>query len=217
MVTNLPARPLVGVKLVIVGPPLAVVTVKSVELVPVPFGLVTVIFPVVAPFGTCAEMSVSELTMNDASAVPLNLTLVAPVKFVPWMSTAVPTGPLVGENDVTVGGFPLDVTVKLAALVPVPFGVVTLIVPVVAPFGTCAEMSVSELTMNDASAVPLNLTLVAPVKFVPWMSTAVPTGPLVGENDVTVGGFPLDVTVKLAALVPVPFGVVTLIVPVVAP
>ncbi len=38
--------------------------------------------------------------------MPLNVTWVAPVKFVPWTSTCVPTGPLVGENDVTVGGLP---------------------------------------------------------------------------------------------------------------
>src|SRR6476661_20284 len=106
MVTYLPARPDVGEKLVIVGAPPLEVTVKLPELVPVPFDVVTLIFPVVAPDGTCAEMSVDELTTKLGSAAPLNLTAVAPVKFVPWMSTAVPTGPLVGVNDVTVGGGP---------------------------------------------------------------------------------------------------------------
>jgi len=51
-------------------------------------------------------MSVDELTWNDVSDVPLKVTLVAPVKFVPWTSTCVPTGPLVGLNDVTDGGLP---------------------------------------------------------------------------------------------------------------
>ena len=51
-------------------------------------------------------MSLDELTTKLGSAVPLNLTAVAPVKFVPWTSTAWPTGPLVGEKFVTVGGLP---------------------------------------------------------------------------------------------------------------
>ena len=111
----------------------------------------------------------------------MNFTAVTPVKFVPLIVTLVPTGPLVGVNDVTVGGDPPPpVTVKLVELVPVPFGVWTEIVPVVAPAGTCAVMSVALFTTNVASEVPLNLTLVAPVKFVPWTSTCVPTGPLVG-------------------------------------
>ena len=67
--------------------------------------------------------------------VPLNFTDVAPVKFVPLMVTLVPTGPLVGEKLVMVGGL---VTVKLLLLVAVPSGVVTLTGPVVAPAGTVA-------------------------------------------------------------------------------
>ena len=52
MVTGLPAGPLVGVKLVIVGPLAA--TVKLVALVAVPPGVVTLSSPVVAPAGTVA-------------------------------------------------------------------------------------------------------------------------------------------------------------------
>ena len=59
----------------------------------------------------------------------------APVKFVPLIVTLVPTGPLVGEKLVMVGGL---VTVKLLLLVAVPSGVVTLTGPVVAPAGTVA-------------------------------------------------------------------------------
>ena len=65
----------------------------------------------------------------------LNLTAVAPVKFVPLIVTLVPAGPLAGVKLVIVGA--LD-TVKLLALVAVPPGVVTLIGPVVAPAGTVA-------------------------------------------------------------------------------
>src|SRR5579859_239536 len=56
-----------------------------------------------APVGTCAVMSVDELTWNEVSDVPLKLTLVAPLKFDPWMSTCVPAEPLVGLKDVTTG------------------------------------------------------------------------------------------------------------------
>jgi hypothetical protein len=48
--------------------------------------------------------------------------------------TAVPGGPLDGVNPLIVGGG--LVTVKLPLLVAVPFGVVTLIGPLLAPVGT---------------------------------------------------------------------------------
>src|SRR5947208_6396251 len=98
------------------------------------------------------------------------------------------------------------VTVKLETLVAVPPGVVTLIVPVVAPVGTVAVICVAELTVNVA-LVPLNFTAVAPVKAVPVIVTLAPTTPLVGVKLVIVGGL---TTVKLPALVAVPLDVVTL-------
>ena len=75
----------------------------------------------------------SELKVKPAS-VPLKITAVAPVKLVPVMVTTVPTGPLVGVNELIVGGE--VVTVKLLALVAAPAVVVTRIGPVVAPVGT---------------------------------------------------------------------------------
>ena len=80
------------------------------------------------------------------------------------------------------------VTVKSLALSAKPSGVVTLILPVVAPPGTVVSIRVSETTVKEVATVPLKATWVAPVKFVPVMVTAVPTGPLVGVNDVIVGG-----------------------------
>jgi hypothetical protein len=77
---------------------------------------------------------VADVTVKLAAA-PLNLTLVAPVKLVPLIVTAVPTGPLVGVKLVIVGGL---TTVKLLALVAVPPAVATLSGPVVAPAGTVA-------------------------------------------------------------------------------
>src|SRR2546425_8819188 len=78
-------------------------------------------------------------------------------------------------------------TVKLLALVAVPAGVVTLIRPVVAPLGTVAEIEVAEVTVKLA-LVPLNVTAVAPVKFVPVIVTEGPPGPLIGLHLVNVGG-----------------------------
>ena len=67
--------------------------------------------------------------------LPLNVTAVAPVKFVPVIVTLAPTGPLVGVMLVIVGA---GMTVKLVALAAVPPGVVTRTGPVVAPAGTVA-------------------------------------------------------------------------------
>src|SRR5262249_12569208 len=150
---------------------------------------VTAILPVVAPEGTRAVRFVAELTVKLVEAVPLNVTDVAPVKLVPVIDTFVPTGPLVGVNDVTVGGLPwLPVAVHFVDLWPVPVAVVTEIGPVVAPVGTVALTFVSELTVNVVAFVPLNATEVAPVKLEPVIDTFVPTGPLVGVNDETTGG-----------------------------
>jgi len=204
-VTLVPTFPLVGENEVMLG---ATVTVKLVELVAVPPGVVTLIVPVVAPVGTEVVICVSEFTVNCAD-VPWKATAVAPVKCEPVMVTAVPTGPLVGENEVMPGP---TVTVKLVELVAVPRGVVTLIVPVAAPFGTEVEICVSEFTVNCAG-VPLKATPVVPVNPDPVMVTPVPTAPLVGVKELMTGG---PNTVNLLALVPVPAGVVTLMGPVVA-
>ena len=110
-------------------------------------------------------------------------------------------------------------TVKFAALVPVPLGVVTLILPVVAPVGTVAVICVAEFTVNVVALVVLNFTKLVvkvgdvPLKFVPVIVTDVPTGPNSGVNEVIVGAL----TVKFVALVRCPATVYTWIGPVVAP
>ncbi len=190
------------------------VTVKLLVLVAVPPGVVTAMGPVVAAVGTVAVICVFELTVNVVAVVPLNFTAVAPVKPVPVITTEVPTGPLVGLNDVIVG-IGDAVTSKLVALVAVPPGVVTAMGPSVAPLGTVAVICVFEFTVKVA-AVPLNFTALAPVKPVPVITTDVPTGPLVGLNDVIVGAGD-GVTSKLVALVAVPSESVTAIGPSVAP
>jgi hypothetical protein len=102
MVTAVPEVPMVGVKLVIVGAPVAPVTVKATALVAVLVPTVTLIGPVVAAEGTVATISVwvAEVT---AAVTPLNLTvlLVGVVeKPVPKMVTVVPSGPLFGVNSI---------------------------------------------------------------------------------------------------------------------
>jgi len=96
-------------------------------------------------------------------------------------------------------------------LVPVPLGVVTASVPVVAPTGTVAVIFVAETTVNAVAGTPLKFTFVAPVNAKPLIVTKVPIGPLVGVKLVIFG-----VTTKEVALVTVPPGAVTTIGPVVA-
>ena len=195
--TEVPGMPLNGRKLVIFGG-----IIKFDELELVPDGVVTLIGPVRALFGTVVEMSTSEFTVKLAET-PLNFTDVAPVNPVPETSTGVPTIPDVGEKEFTSGS-----TVKLAELYVVPSGVVTPMVPVVAPLGTVVLIRISDITENVAG-VPLKVTVVALVNVLPEIETGVPMTPLVGVKFVIFGR-----TVKLLPLVAVPEVVVTAIVPV---
>ena len=81
----------------------------------------------------------------------------APVKFVPVMVTVVPTTPLGGERELSVGAA-VAFTVKLAELAEVPAGAAILILPLVAPAGTLVEIWVLETTVKVAG-VPLNFPL----------------------------------------------------------
>ena len=188
MVTEVLTGPLVGLNEVMVGAP-GTVTVKLVALVPVPPEVVTEMGPVVAPVGTVAVIRVLLFTVNVVAETPLNFTEVAPVKPVPVITTDVPTGPLVGLKDVTVGTA-AAVTSKLAALVAVPSAFVTEIGPSGAPAGTVVVIVCGLLTAKVAET-PLNLTAVTsgsgPVKLSPLIWTDVPMGPLVGVNDEIVG------------------------------
>ena len=97
-------------------------------------------------------------------------------------------------------------TVNFVELVPVPPGVVTAIVPVTAPLGTSASISVSLITSWLLAATPPNVTSVAPVKLFPLIVTEVPTGPLVGVKLLTSG-----TTANAVVLLAVPPRVVTMI------
>ncbi len=141
--------------------------------------------PVVAPEGTVA-VSWVVLTGVNVAEVPLSVTLVTPLKPLPFTVTSVPTAPEVGLKLVTVGAVDDDVTVKLPVLVPVPEAVVTVMRPVVAPEGTVA-VSWVVLTGVNVAEVPLSVTLVTPLKPLPFTVTSVPTAPEVGLKLVTVG------------------------------
>jgi hypothetical protein len=108
---------------------------------------------------------------------------------------------------------PVPVTVKFDLLVADPLGVVTEILPDVAPVGTVAVIIVEEFTTNDAS-VSLNRTAVAPMSDVPERVIEAPTGPSDGLNDVIAGG---DATVNCPGLTPSPLRFVTMMGPVEAP
>jgi hypothetical protein len=217
IVTDEPAGPEIGENELMVGLG-GVVTLKLLELVAVPPGVVTRILPSVAPDGTVAVILVEEFTVNEAETL-LNVTLLTLTKFDPLIVTEVPTGPELGEKELIVGAGG-EVTSKLVELVAVPPGVVTRILPSVAPDGTVAVILVEEFTVNEAETL-LNVTAEVvkplPLKLVPLMVTKVLTGPDGGENEPIVGAGTEVVTVKLDRLEPVPPDAVTLIGPDVAP
>jgi hypothetical protein len=85
------------------------------------------------------------------------------------------------------GGAGEILTVNTAALVAVPKGFVTAILPVV-PTPGIAVICVALTTKKDWAGVPPNVTPVAPVKLVPVIVTVVvPEQPEAGENKLTVG------------------------------
>jgi hypothetical protein len=129
-------------------------------------------------------MEVAEVWVTVAAATPLKVTLVAPVRFVPVMTTLVPTIPEAGVKLLIVGA---GITVKEEAPAVVPSALVTLIFPLVAPVGTVALSWVSE-TMANSAATPLNVTAVAPVSAEPVMTTVPPMALDAGVKEETMGG-----------------------------
>ena len=207
IVTVVAVEPVEGENDVMVG---GGITVKLVELVTVPPGVVRLIFPLVAPDGTVAE-TVVRFAAENVAATPLKLTADVPVNVVPVMVTVAPTGPEIGVKDAIVGGATM---VKLVALVATPPGVVMLSFPLVVPVATMAVTVVAPFTLKVVAAVPLKLTAVAPFSPVPVIVTVPPIGPDEGVKLVIVG---TGATVKLLALVAVPPAVLTSSFPEVAP
>jgi len=103
IVTAVPAVAIGGLRPVIVGGPLTLVTVKGALLDADPVGVVTLMGPVEAATGTGATICVA---VDDVTVVgvPLKLTtfwLGVALNPVPDMVTVAPTGPLCGENSMT--------------------------------------------------------------------------------------------------------------------
>ncbi len=135
--------------------------------------------------------------------MPLKETSVAPVKLLPLTVTSVPTEPVVGENELMVGGEGGGVTVKSEALAPVPAEFVTLIRPVVAPLGTSTRSWVSESMAKLDELVPLKETSVVALKLLPCSVTSEPTTPLDGFNEEITGtGFVIKSITNWAACPP---------------
>ena len=152
---------------------------------PVPEAVVTDMLPE-APVPSVAVMLVALSTVKALAAVPPKLTDVAPVKFVPVMVTTWPVFPDVGVKEEMVGAGVAATKVK-PALVPVPFPVVTLTLPV-APVPKTAVMEVALFTVNELAATPPKLTDVTPVKFVPVSVTVCPVLADVGLKELIAGG-----------------------------
>jgi hypothetical protein len=188
MTTLVPAAPLAGVKLAIVGAGVGgASTVKFVALVAVPIPVRTVIRPVTAAAGTVAIICVAVLDLIVASTPPKR-TSVAPPRFVPVIVTDEPAIPLVGEKLVMVGVGVVTVNIGVGAG-DVPSDVITTTLPVKVN-GTTAVICVGELTTSDVAVAPPIRTDVnaVPVNPVPVITIDVPTGPLVGAMLVIVGG-----------------------------
>jgi hypothetical protein len=148
----------------------------------VPRSVVTLTFPV-APEPTTAEILVSELTTNEETGMPPKLTAVAPLKFIPFISTVAPVAAVVGENDEISGPAMKIKPVSVA----VPPGVATEIIPEF-PNPTTAEIVLGSVTVNESARVPPKLTKDIPEKFWPVIVTVVPGPAESGLNEVITGG-----------------------------
>ena len=99
--------------------------------------------------------------------------------------TEVPTGPLVGLNDVIVGvPVPVPVTVKFVALVAVPSGLVTAIGPVFAPDVTAGRVIDRERRRRPVEGHTRHVGDHWNVAVYCYRG---PDGPLAGENELIVG------------------------------
>ena len=175
----------------------------------VPAGVVTAIFPVVAPAGTVAVILIGVLTVTVVAAVPLNVTVDVPVKLAPLIVTLVPITPLVGVKLVIRGA-----TVKLVPLVAVPPGVVTAIGPVVALPGTCHRDLRAGGVDREGGGDPVELDRGRAAEVRPGDDDGHADRATPGEKLLIAG---VRRTVKSVALVAVPAAVVTAMRPVVAP
>ena len=210
--TDVPTGPDVGARLVMLG---AATTVNPTPALATPPDEVTTTFPLVAPVGTTAVTPVLLHPLTDVAAMPLNFTVPVVVpKLDPAMTIDDPMAPLLGVRPLITGVLK---TVKATPLLETPPAAVTTTLPVVAPVGTTAVTLVLLHGPIEVAARPLNFTVPFPwlaPKFVPVITTDVPTGPDVGARLVMLGA---ATTVNATPALATPLDEVTTTFPVVAP
>ena len=167
------------------------VKMKSSEEVAFPEVVSTVIFPVVAPAGTCTVRRMGDAIVIVAG-VPLNLTVLfaaVDAKLIPVMTTTVPAAPVVGAK-LTIEIEPVaSVTVKSVGDMPTSPSTSMVILPDVDPAGTVAVKLVDVDAETEAD-LPLNFTTFfagVAEKLAPVIVTTDPTEPEPGENAVMDG------------------------------
>jgi hypothetical protein len=123
------------------------------------------------------------LLIGIAGTPPINIDL-GLNRLLPLIVTKVPTGPLVPENEVILGG-------RLTYVKPgnesAPPGEVTLINPVF-PAPTLASKEVGERIRKDAAAAPPSVIAETVLKLVPVIKTESPDLPVLGEKELIIGG-----------------------------
>src|SRR5258708_22434245 len=133
---------------------------KSSVLVALPNGVVTEIRPDVPPGALATMLAVDAETAAARVRLNFSLLLVAiGSKLLPVIVTALPAEPIEGVKPVITGApEELAPTVKDVLLMAEPFGLVTVIGPVVAPAGTVVKICVVEAEVTVAGT-PLNWTV----------------------------------------------------------
>jgi hypothetical protein len=98
IVTGVPGVAIAGLKLAMLGCPVAVTTLNGDELVALPKGLVTEMVPDVAALGTVTRswFELDEVTVADEPLKVTEFWLATVLKPVPYIVTVVPVEPLVG-------------------------------------------------------------------------------------------------------------------------
>jgi hypothetical protein len=120
------------------------------------------------------------------TGLPPIKTLVISDKFDPLIVIGIPLPPLIGRNDVILGG--LDEKPAKDAMPPFVF---TLTYPGKAT-PTIALIIVSDSIVNDFAGNPPNRTSEAVKKLDPLIVIFVPLGPIFGLNEFKIGGFPSE-------------------------
>jgi hypothetical protein len=163
----------------------AQVNTSADEVVDVPKGVVTLMWPLLVPAGATAVIWVGESPVKLVAAVPANVTALAPFRLLPVMTTVVPPaiGPWLVPMLDTEGAVPVYVNWSAETTADVPPGPITVTstAPAVKVSGAVAVIDVAELTVKLLAGWSPNITSKAPVNPDPVTLVDVPppVGPLV--------------------------------------